>query len=244
MNKFALYTGADILFEQNFFIHQPTILEISSHFSEAEFIAALQICIKDVNDFKVQSDKLNSLLIFYALMGTPNLLSDDIKNNVYTFLKLLFKDCEVSFLEQGLIISKSQTKEFLVLDNNSFIKLQMIIKEMFCTSRLFEEEKKEETFNPIDERAQAIADMLNKGRKKIAEIKNAQFQNSSVFGSYLEILSIGLHLSMTELSKNTFFQMFKLLDRFTKKQSFDIDLKCRLAGAKGDKPLDNWMVTS
>ena len=108
---------------------------------------------------------------------------------------------------------------------------------------MFSEQTPQEEFNPVDEKAAAIAEALNKGRKKVAEAKlhNANANNKSIFGAYLEILSVGLKMSIKDLSNYTLFQLFGVLDRFTKKQSFDIDLKCRLAGAKGDKPLEQWM---
>lgn len=239
MNKLALYTGVDLLFEKNFFIHQPTIAEISSMFTEPEFIKVLQFCTRKPQE----GMQLNNLLLFYILLHKGENVTDEDRNNVALFLNFLFGNCEIKFLEQGIMIAKDAQKDFLILDNNLFIKLQDYIKEIFCIHKLFSEQTPQEEFNPIDAKAAAIAEALNKGRKKVAEAKlnNAAINNKSIFGSYLEILSVGLNLSIKELSNYTLFQLFGVLDRFTKKQSFDIDLECRLAGAKGDKPLEQWM---
>lgn len=246
MNKLALYTGVDLLFEKNFFIHQPTIKEISKMFSESDFMSVLQVCIKDTDSFKMQSPNINNLIIFYALMATPDLVSEDIKDNVRRFLNCLFPDCEIKFLEQGLVLCKKDSKDILILDNDKFTQFQSILKEMFCTAQLFSEkdEKEEEEFNPIDERAKAIAELINKNRKKVADTKAQHFKDTSLIGNYLEILSVGMGIPISELIKNTLFQLLKIFHRFSDKQSFDIDFKCRLAGAKGDQPLKSWMTSS
>ena len=239
MNKLALYTGVDLLFEKNFFIHQPTIAEISSMFTEADFIKVLQFCTRKPQE----GMQVNNLLLFYILLHKGENVTDEDRNNIALFLNFLFGNCEIKFLEQGILISRNEQKEFLILDNKLFIKLQDYIKEIFCIQKLFSEQTPQEEFNPVDEKAAAIAEALNKGRKKVAEAKlhNANANNKSIFGAYLEILSVGLKMSIKDLSNYTLFQLFGVLDRFTKKQSFDIDLKCRLAGAKGDKPLEQWM---
>jgi hypothetical protein len=209
-------------------------------------MSVLQICIKDIDSFKMQSPNINNLIIFYALMGTPDLISEEIRTNVKKFLNCLFPDCTINFIEQGLVLSKKNSKDVLILDNEKFTLFQSFLKEMFCTSQLFSEEgkPKEEEFNPIDERAKAIAELLTKGRQKIAEAKSQHFKEASLLGNYLEILSVGLKISISDLSKNTLFQLLRIFNRFSDKQSFDIDFKCRLAGAKGDQPLKNWMASS
>lgn len=237
MNKLALYTGADILFEQNFFIHQPSIAEISSMFSEAEFFKVLQFCTRTPQP----GMQINNLLLFYVILHKGEGVTEEDRNNIALFLNFLFKDCQVSLLEQGILLSREEKREFLLLDNDLFIKFQDYIKEIFCIHKLFSEKVEAEEFKPVDARAAAIAEALNKGRQKVAEAKIAKANEKSAIGAYLEILSVGLGVSMRDLANHTFYQLFGLIDRFSKKQSFDIDLKCRLAGAKGDKPLDNWM---
>lgn len=237
MNKLALYTGVDLLFEKNFFIHQPTIAEISSMFTEPEFLKVLQLCTRTPQE----GMQINNLLLFYVLLHQGENITDEDRNNIALFLNFLFSDCEIKFLEQGILISKNEQKEFLILDNELFIKLQDYIKEIFCIHKLFSEQTPQDEFNPVDARAAAIAEALNKGRQKVAEAKTKNINSKSVFGAYLEILAVGLNISIKELSNYTLFQLFGLVDRFTKKQSFDIDLRCRLAGAKGDKPLEQWM---
>ena len=238
MNKLALYTGVDILFEKNFFIHQPTIAEISSMFSEAEFIKVLQFCTRTPQ----AGMEINNLLLFYIILHKGEGVTEEDRSNIALFLNFLFKDCQVSFIEQGILVSRNNQKEFMLIDNDLFIKFQEYIKEIFCIHKLFtEKEGGGEEFNPADQKAAEIAALLKKGRQKVADAKAHNLDQKSAFGAYLEILTVGLGIPMRDLANHTFFQLFGLVDRFSKKQSFDIDLKCRLAGAKGDKPLDNWM---
>jgi hypothetical protein len=39
----------------------------------------------------------------------------------------------------------------------------------------------------------------------------------------------------------TVFQMYDLIARLNLYITWDIDIRSRLAGAKGDKPVENWM---
>ena len=95
------------------------------------------------------------------------------------------------------------------------------------------------TFNPVNDRAKAIADKIMAGRKKVAEQKGNT--NVSVFTQYISMLTIGLHISMLELKQLTMFQLYDLVERFMLWINWDIDLRSRLAGAKPDEHPENWM---
>ena len=58
---------------------------------------------------------------------------------------------------------------------------------------------------------------------------------------YVSILSIGLHISMREISQYTMFQLYDSLERFSLQTNFDLDIRTRLAGGKPDGSPENWM---
>ena len=48
-------------------------------------------------------------------------------------------------------------------------------------------------------------------------------------------------MSLLDVIQLTMYQMYDLVERFTLYMNWDLDVRSRLAGAKGDKPLDDWM---
>ena len=48
-------------------------------------------------------------------------------------------------------------------------------------------------------------------------------------------------MSLEDCLDLTMYQMFDLIERYGMFMSWDLDIKARLAGAKGDGQPDNWM---
>jgi hypothetical protein len=48
-------------------------------------------------------------------------------------------------------------------------------------------------------------------------------------------------MSLKDSMELTMYQLYDLLERNNLYISWDIDIRSRLAGAKGDKPIENWM---
>jgi hypothetical protein len=44
-----------------------------------------------------------------------------------------------------------------------------------------------------------------------------------------------------DISNLTLYGFFDLIERYMLYTNWDIDVRARMAGAKADKPLDNWM---
>ena len=81
-----------------------------------------------------------------------------------------------------------------------------------------------------------------KARQRIAAQKAAEQGDSSVFAQYVSTLTVGLgSMSLHDCVNLTMYQMYDLVERYSLYINWDIDLKSRLAGAKPDKPVDNWM---
>ena len=78
-----------------------------------------------------------------------------------------------------------------------------------------------------------------RGRERVA----AQNQDGggSALSQYISVLSVGLGLAPQQLSELTLYGFFDLIERYMLYMNWDIDIRARMAGAKGDKPIDNWM---
>ena len=108
---------------------------------------------------------------------------------------------------------------------------------MFCLSKT-----DSQTFNPGSKKAKEIADKLMKARQKVAKAKEAENGSGSMFGQYLSIITIGTHsMSYKDTMNLTMYQLYDLVERYSLYINWDIDIRGRMAGAKVDKPIDNWM---
>ena len=79
-----------------------------------------------------------------------------------------------------------------------------------------------------------------RGRQRVAEQKGSS--NTSIFSQYLSVLTIGLEsMSLHDCMDLTMYQLYDLVERYSLYVSWDMDIRCRLAGGKPDTQPDNWM---
>lgn len=234
--RLALMCGTDIpVPELQTIIHQPSIKEIS-YVGEQKFFVGLQSLT--VNKGLLQQG--NSLLesttnfqIFMTIMKEQE--TRDKKDAVMNFFQLIFPNAQVIFTPISILLNKEGQQ--IIIDENSFEILQGIIKEIFCVNS---GPMDQATFNPADEKAREIAEKLMRGRQRVAEQKGET--NSSAFGRYLSILTIGLNaMPLSEAMNLTMYQLYDLVERYTLYLNWDLDIRTRLAGGKPDSKPDDWM---
>lgn len=234
--RLALMCGTDIpVPELQTIIHQPSIKEIS-YVGEQKFFVGLQSLT--VNKGLLQQG--NSLLesttnfqIFMTIMKEQE--TRDKKDAVMNFFQLIFPNTQVIFTPISILLNKEGQQ--IIIDENSFEILQGIIKEIFCVNS---GPMDQATFNPADKKAREIAEKLMRGRQRVAEQKGET--NSSAFGRYLSILTIGLNaMPLSEAMNLTMYQLYDLVERYTLYLNWDLDIRTRLAGGKPDSKPDDWM---
>lgn len=231
--KLALMTGVDIpIPELQLVIHQPTIKEIS-YIGEKDFFTGLQVLTVNKNayiDDEILLADTTNFQIFMTMVSEKEMA--DKKLAVMQVLQLLFPGANIAFTPRSMIISMDGQN--VMVDENNFETIQTIVKDIFCIKN---NEQKE--FNPASDKAKKIAEKIMRSRQKIAEMK----QNSgSVFSQYLSVIAVGIpSMSLLDVIQLTMYQMYDLVERFTLYMNWDLDVRSRLAGAKGDKPLDDWM---
>ena len=234
--RLALITGVDIpIPELQATLHQPTIKEIS-YIGEKDFLVGIQ-CLSIQKTMVVQDESLlsttSNFQIFMTIMNDKN--TQDKKQCVLSAMNLLFPGYMIFITPRA--ISMNCDKGNVIIDEGNFEKFQQIISQVFCLSK-----SDASSFNPGDAKAKAIADKLMKGRQKIAAEKAAGNGDGSVFAQYVSTLTVGLgSMSLQDCINLTMYQMYDLVERYSLYINWDIDLKSRLAGAKPDKPVDNWM---
>ena len=234
--RLALATGVDIpIPELQTVIHQPTIKEVSM-LGENNFFTGIQLlCIQKtmyIEDETLLANTTN-FQIFMTIMNEKQMV--DKKESVIQILLLLFPTAKIIFTPRSLIINQGETSS--TIDEGNFDILQRVLQDMFCLGKT-----DQQTFNPGNKKAKEIADKLMKARQKVAAVKAKDQGDSSMFGQYLSILTIGISsMTLQNCVELTMYQLYDLIERYTLYINWDLDIRSRLAGAKGEKPVENWM---
>ena len=233
--RLALMAGTDIpVPECQLVIHQPTISEISFIGEEDFFVGVQTLCLNKTMFIQDESvlDKVNNFQIFMTVMNDKT--TADKKAAVKKVLSLLLPKSTVLITPKSITVNTS--KDSSMIDEKNFEYLQEVLKLIFCAKT---GPMNQQAFNPANAKAKEIADKLMKGRQRVAQQKGEL--NVSVFSQYLSILTIGLHIPITELLKTTMFQLYDLMERYTLYINWDIDIRSRLAGGKPENQPENWM---
>ena len=230
----GLLTGVDLpIPEIQITIHQPTIKEISL-IGEHDFFMGIQILCINKNMYNLSEEILANTSNFQIFMAVINETSaSDKKEAVLQVLSLLFPNYKVIFTPRSMLLNSGDVS--VIIDEGNFESLQKLLIQQFCLSGSGQEQ-----FNPANDKAKAIAQKLMKSRQKIAEMK-AKENSGSMFGQYLSVLTIGTSLTLKDAMELTMYQLYDLIERYSLYINWDIDIRSRMAGAKGDKPIENWM---
>ena len=233
--RLAMICGTDIPVENcQLVLHQPRLEEIALIGERVFFSGVQTLCLHKTMfiEDKILLATTTNFQIFMMIMSEKE--AKDKKDAVKAVLTLLLPDYQVLFTPNSLVFKKNETT--ILIDESNFEDLQEELRKIFCMD---DGPMDQRTFNPVNDRAKAIADKIMAGRKKVAEQKGDT--NVSVFTQYISMLTIGLHISMLELKQLTMFQLYDLVERFMLWINWDIDLRSRLAGAKPDEHPENWM---
>lgn len=233
--KLALMTGVDIpIPDLQLVIHQPTIKEISMMGEHDFFVGIQALCIqKDMylSDENLLSSTTN-FQVFMAIVNEQSVANK--KEIVLQTLMLLFPNYKVVFTPRSMMFIQDEVT--IMIDEGNFNILQNLLAEQFCLSGMGQEQ-----FNPANEKAREIARKLTKARQKVAEIK-AQENSGSMFSQYLSVLTVGIgSMNLKDAMDLTVYQLHDLMERYSLYINWDVDLRSRVAGAKGDRPVENWM---
>lgn len=236
-NELLLQSKNDIPFpEAQLTIHQPTISEISL-IGEENFFAGCQL-------FNLSKDKLSdedktgledkdNFDIIMSIVNSKEKMK--YKNSISLLLTLLFPMYSFKFTDTDIILMSKENSSRINKEN--FDVFKDILNAMF----LLEEVDGALEYNPADARAKKIADKLKKSKEKNARSKEQQESTVAILSTYVSILSVGLNKDKNDLMEYTVFQLKDEFQRFQKKQSFDVYVQAKMAGATELEEVDNWM---
>ena len=232
--KLALMCGTDIpIPECQITIHQPRISEIAL-IGDTDFFTAVQtLCVNKsmITQGETLLANTNNFQIFMMIMQEKEMA--DKKEAVQQLLSLILPKSKVIFTPRAISIMENNVSS--MIDEDNFEDLQKVLTQVFCINS---GPMETQTFNPKGEKAKEIAEKLMRARKRVA----AQKGSSSIFMQYISVLTVGLgSMSLKDCCNLTMYQLFDLVERYSLYMNWDLDIRSRLAGAKGDKQLENWM---
>ena len=207
--RLALMTGSDIPVPScQLTIHQPTIKEIGMIGEKEFFVGAQCLCIEKsmyIQDESVLSTTSN-FQIFMTIMSERQEVEK--KNNVLAVLKLLLPDYKVMFTPRALLFNHQDGN--VMIDENNFENLQEVFQQIFCLSAAGQQ-----AFNPANDAAKKIADKLMRARQRVAAQRQAEGGDGSMFGQYLSVLTIALHIPLQQVAELTMYQLYDLMERYS-----------------------------
>ena len=239
-NELLLLSANDIPFlEAQVNIHQPIMREISFigeevFWSGCQFLNFSKDLLKDKD--KKDLEDISDFEIFMSIMCENEKL--DYKTNAKSVLTLLFPDYQIKYSKNELLLLGKQGLSRI--NSTNFDIFKDIISSMFVLSDL---DGASDDYNPIDERSRKIAEKLKKAKKKINEIngKDDNPKKISILSRYISILCVGEGKDMNNFMDYTVFQLKDEFKRFQMKQTFDMNIQARMAGATNLDEVDHWM---
>lgn len=233
--RLGLMTGVDLpIPELELIIHQPTIKEISMVGEQDFFIGIQLLCVdkKLYIEDEALLETTSNFQIFITMINESQMA--DKKNCVIQVISLLFPDYKAIFTPRSIVLNQKEAN--VTIDEGNFEILQELLREQFCLKGFGQEQ-----FNPQSRKAKEIAQKLMKARQRVTQLK-AQENSGSMFSQYLSVLTVGLgSMTLRECMELTMYQLYDLVERYSLYIHWDIDVRSRMAGAKGDKPIGNWM---
>lgn len=235
-NRLALMTGIDFPIEGcSLIIHQPSIKEIS-YIGETDFFMGIQLLSVNKSMYETPEIDLSEMTnfdIFIQLMNSPEL--KDQKSKVQQALSMLFPSYQIMMTPRTIVFN--QEGNSFILDERNFESFQQQLGQMLCL-----QQSGQQAFNPGGNKAREIAQKLQRARERVAAQKAKEGGSGSMFSQYLSIVTIGISsMSLKDSLDLTLYQLYDLVERYSLYINWDLDIRSRLAGAKGEKPIENWM---
>lgn len=244
LNNLLLFYGLDIPIPKlQVNIHQPTILEISyigeeEMFNGIKYLTLNQESLLEKDETCLSSLQSNSISN-YQLMNLLLEQKKEDKNLLSNILFLFFPECtDVIFTLDSINLLKDNGELFLSIDDTSYEILSDIIRNIMCLKK---RNKEDIEYKAANAQAQAIIDKIMKGRKKVAEVKEKnENESKNIIERYSSILCVMMHKIPKEIGQLTLYQFYDLLERNHLKDNSNIDLSIRLAGGEVKQETENW----
>ena len=234
--ELALMTGIDfpVMGDQLIF-HPPTIKEIS-YFGTQDFYSSVQlICINKsmYENSEVDLSQISNFDLFNQILAEQSMAERKVL--LRQILELLFPKYSIMMTPRSILFN--QEGKIFTIDEGNFEEFQKTLQQVLCLTQ-----GGQQAFNPGSKKAQEIAQKLQRARERVAAQKQAEGNGGDMFSQYLSVITVGIgSMSLNDAINLTLYQFYDLIERYSLYINWDIDIRSRMAGAKGDKPIENWM---
>lgn len=241
LDKGLLISGNDIPFPLGQInIRQPKVKDIltigeKNFFQGCELITFSKDILQD-KDKTLLSNRTN-FEILMSIINDKSKQTQMAQENFFNILLLLFPDYQISFHSNYIMLIKEGEMPHSI-NNENYEEFKLYIKDIFNLNKKKDDEK---DYNPGGDKARELADRFKKRRAKLAKDKGEE--DVSLFDKYLSILSVGLQMDINVLLNYTLYQLYDVFERYNLKESYDIGIQARMAGAKSESldKIEHWM---
>lgn len=208
---------------------------------EQNYFIALQLFRMTKEQLHIDSPEVTNWMILQESMKQK---IDGVKNTralISNFLQLFFNE-KVMFGPRSILLNPPGDGEAKSIEPEDFDGLQLLIGQIGGSSLI---QPAEEQFNPKNKRAAEIVEKMKKARKRLAAVKAAESgvqQNSGFLARYIRAVAVATSNSLEQVNSMTLLQLNEVMQTYLAWEAYDLEVKSRLAGAKGDKELVHWMM--
>lgn len=240
IDRLLLQTGSDVPFpEAQVTIHNPKMAEIA-FIGENSFHRGCQILNFSMDNLSLEDnidlEGKTDFDIFMSMICDSEYRQYSV--NAKMVLTLLFPDYMINFsLEDGIELKKASNEYITHINRHNYNTFKEILVSLFCLNEF----GGNKSYDPIDERAKRIAEKLKKRHKKEDIDEEKLNQDVHIFDRYISILTVGQKKNVNDFNNYTVYQLLDEMNRFQLKQSFDMYIKAKMAGAQDLQEVDNWM---
>lgn len=235
VDELQLITGIDFPVEElGLTLRQPKVKEIAM-LGEQNYFVALQLFRMTKESLKIENPELTNWMIFQEALGQKIEGITNTRTLVTNFLQL-FVIQHLTLGPRSIIID---TPEGLTnIEPEQFDIFQKIVCTVGGESLLV---PSEEQFRPKNKRAAEIAEKMKKARKRIAAQK-PQPKGEDFLARYIKAVAVVTANSLEAVTNMTIIQLNEIMQKYLAWESYDLDIRSRLAGAKGDDKLTHWIM--
>ena len=235
LDELLLLSGNDIPFyTARTVIHQPRIKELSM-LGEDNFHIGTQFLMFSKNNLpdkdKLHLENQSDFNIFMAVMNSKEKAKH--KTAALMVLALLFPTAKIK-LERDKILLQLENFASSINEYN-YDEFKNILNDIFCLGRAGDAE-----YNPADDLAAKIAEKIKDGKRKRSH-KEGEIDKINIYSKYISILSVGLSKDINDYMNYTVYQLRDEFERFQLKQSFDVYVQAKMAGAQDLEEVEDWM---
>lgn len=243
ISTLLLLSGNDIPFpEARVTIHQPTLKEIAYLGEEKFFVGCGFLNFsKDLLDpsDKVRLKDYDDFDIFMSMMIRNDKETKYSADCASAVLELIFPLYTVSVRDNCILLQHEQG--IGTIDKYNYSAFKKILVDMF---QLNLGKNNNETYNPVGQMSERIAEKFRQRHQKLAKLKGGSENKKeiSILSRYVSILAVGLQQDLNELMQYTVCQLYDEFQRFQLKMQWDAYIQARMAGAKDLEEVDNWTI--